>query len=197
MSQKLPVHNFEWIEDTSQFNEVFIKNYNEESDERYFLEVDIQYPEKLHELYNDLTFLPERKKVKKKSKSLLKPVTDKTEYVILIRNLKQALNHELILKKGHRMIKFNQKNWLKPHIDMNTELRQKAKNNFEEDFFKLMNNAVFGKTMENLRKHRNIKLVLTERRKNYLVLEPTYHTAKNFHKKFISYRNEKNSNINE
>ena len=95
------------------------------------------------------------------------------------------------------MIKFNQKNWLKPRIDMNTELRQKAKNNFEEDFFKLMNNAVFGKTMENLRKHRNIKLVLTERRKNYLVLEPNSHTTKIFHKKFIRNRNEKNSNINE
>ena len=95
------------------------------------------------------------------------------------------------------MIKFNQKTWLKPNIDINIKLRQKAKNNFEEDFFKLMNNAIFGKTMENLRKHRNIKLVLTERRKNYLVLEPNYHTTKIFHKKFISNRNEKNSNINE
>ena len=65
MSQKLPVNNFEWIKDTSQFNEDFIKNYNEESDEGYFLEVDVQYPEKLHELHNDLPFLPERMNIEK------------------------------------------------------------------------------------------------------------------------------------
>ena len=80
---------------------------------------------------------------------------DKTEYVIRIRNLKQTLNHRLVLKKVHRVIKFNQKASLQPYIDMNAKLRQNAKNNFEKDFFKLMNNAVFGETMENLRKHRN------------------------------------------
>ena len=77
-------------------------------------------------------------------------------------------------------MKFNQKAWRKPYIDMNTKLRQKAKNYFEKDFFKLMNNAVFRKTMENVRKHRNIKLVITERRRNYLVLEPNYYTTKFF-----------------
>ena len=107
MLQKLPVNNFEWIEDTSQFNEDFIKNYNEENDEGYFLKVDVQYLEKLHDLQNGLPFLPERMKIKKIEK-LVPNLHDKTEYFIHIRNLKQALNHGLVLEKVHRVIKFNQ-----------------------------------------------------------------------------------------
>ena len=103
---------------------------------------------------------------------------NKKKYVVHIRSLKQALNHGLILKKVHRVIQFNQEAWLKPYIDMNTELRKKVKNDFEKDFFKLMNNAVFGKTMENVRKHRDIKLVTTDRRRNQLAPEPNYHTIK-------------------
>ena len=103
-----------------------------------------------------------------------------------IKNLKQALNHGLILKKVHRVIKLNQKAWPKPYIDMNTKLRQKVKNNFEQYFFKPMNNAVFGKTMENVRKHRNIKLVTKERRRNYLVSEPNYHTTKYLAKELLA-----------
>ena len=105
---------------------------------------------------------------------------------IHIRNLKQALNHGLILKKVYRVIKFNEKAWLKLYIDMNTKLKQTTKINFEKNFSKLMNNAVFGKTMENVRKHRNIKLVTTERRKNYLVSEPNYHTTKFFTENLIA-----------
>ena len=179
MSQKFPVNKFEWIEDISSFNEDFIKNYNEESDEGYFLKVDGQCPEKLHELHNDLRFLPERMELEKVEK-LVASLHDKTEYLIHIRKLKQGLNNGLILKKVRGVIKFNQKTWLKPYIDTNTMLRQKAKNNFEKYFFKLMTNSVFRKTMENVRKHRNIKLVTTERRRNYLVSEPNYHTTKFF-----------------
>ena len=109
MLQKLPVNNFEWIEDTFQFNEDLIENYNEESDEGYFIEVDVPYPEKIHEDHNDLPLLPDRMKIEKVEK-LLTNLHDNnnTEYVIHKRNLKQALNHELVLKKVHRVIKFNQ-----------------------------------------------------------------------------------------
>ena len=86
-----------------------------------------------------------------KSEKLVTNLHDKIEYIIHIRNLKQELNHELILRKVHRVIKSNQKAWQKPYIDMNIKLRQKATNNFEKDFFKLMNNAAFGKTMENVK----------------------------------------------
>ena len=103
---------------------------------------------------------------------------DKNEYVVHIINLKQALSHGLILKKVHRVIKFNQKAWLEPYIKMNKDLRKIAKNDFENIFFKLMNNEVFGKTTDNVRKHRDIKLLTTESRRNCLVLEPNYHTTK-------------------
>ena len=95
-----------------------------------------------------------------------------------IRSLKHALDHGLILKKVHRVIQFNQEAWLKEYIDMNTELGQQAKNDFEKDFFKLMNNSVFGKTMENIGNHRDIKLVTTNKRRNYLLSKPNFQTEK-------------------
>ena len=127
MSQKLPVNGFKWVEKLSRFNEIFIKNYNENSDIGYFLEVDIDYPKELFNLHKDLPFLPERKKVNKVEK-LICSIEDKEKYVIHIRALKQALNHGLVLRKLPRVIKFNQNAWLKPYIEMNTKLRKEAKN---------------------------------------------------------------------
>ena len=115
-----------------------------------------------------------------KVENLVTNLHDKTEYVTYIRNLKQALNQGLVLKKVYRVIKFNQKAWLNLYIDMSSNLRKKAKYNLEKDFFKLMNNSIFEKTMENVGKNRNIKLVTTERRRNYLVSEPSYYTTKFF-----------------
>ena len=111
-----------------------------------------------------------------KCKKLLCNLLNINKYVIHIKSLKQALNHGLKFKKVHRIIEFNQKTWLKPYIDMNTELRKAADNDFEKDFYKLKNNAVFRKTMENVRKHRYIKLVTTDKKRNKLVSEPNYHT---------------------
>ena len=165
MSQKLLASGFKWKKNLSKFTKEFIKNYDEDSDKGYILEVDVgyskaeckaRYPENLYDLHSDLPFLPERMKINKCTK-LVCNLHDKKKYVVHIRPLKQALIHGLILKKVHRVIQFNQEAWLKPYIDMNTELRKKAKNDFEKDFFKLMNNAVFGKTIENARKHRDIK----------------------------------------
>ena len=141
------------------------------------LEVDVDYPSKLHKLHNDMPFLPGTMKIDKTQK-LVCNLHDKKKYVVHISILKQALDHGLKLKKVHRVIEFNQEAWLKKYIDMNTELRKKASNDFEKDFFKLMNNAVFGKTMENVRKHRDIKLVKTDHKRNKLVSEPNYHTVK-------------------
>ena len=103
-----------------------------------------------------------------------------------INALKQALNHGSRLIIAHRVFEFNQEAWLKPYIDMNTELEKEAKNGFEKIFFKLMNNSVFGKTMENVRKHRDIKLVTTEKRRLKLVSEPNYHTTKHFSENLIA-----------
>ena len=98
--------------------------------------------------------------------------------MVHIRALELALNHGLKLTKVHRIIQFDQEAWLKPYIDMNTELRKNAKNDFEKNFLKLMNNAVFGKAMENVRNHRDIKLVTSDKRRSILVSEPNYHSSK-------------------
>ena len=105
---------------------------------------------------------------------------DKKDYVDHIRSLKQALNNGLKIKKIHKLLEFNQRTSLKSYIDMNTNLRKNAKNDFDKDFFKLMNNAVDGKTMEDLRKYRIIKLVNNDEKRNKLVPESNYHTTKWF-----------------
>ena len=169
MSKKLPVNGFKWF-DSNKINENFIKNYDENNDKGYNLEVDVKYSKRLHELHSYLPFLSERMEVNK-CKKLVCNIFNKRKYVAHINALKQALNHGLKLKKNHRVIEFNQKEWLKPYIDMNTELRKAAKNDFEKDLFKLINNLVFGKTMENIRKHRDINLVTMDKKRSKLVSE--------------------------
>ena len=185
MSKKLPVNGFKWLdmsettaepsssERSNKINEDFIKSYNENNDKVYILEVDVKYPKRLHELHSDLPFLSEQMEVNKCNK-LVCNLFNKKKYVAHINALKQALNHGLKLKRIHRVIEFNQEAWLKPYIHMNTELRKVAKNDFEKDLFQLMNNSVFGKTMENIRKHRD--KASNDRQKKKLVSEPNYHT---------------------
>ena len=181
MSKKLPVDGFEWEEDLSTIDGDFIKNYDKDSDVGYFIEADVEYPKELHTLYSDLPFLPVSE-----CKKLICNLYDTKNYVDHISSLKQALNHGLIVKKVHRVIKFNQRAWIKEYIDMNTEYRMNAKNDFDKDFFKLMNNAVLGKNMENVRKHREIKLVTNDTKRNKLVSEPNYHTTKWFSENLLA-----------
>ena len=179
MSKTLPVNGFKWIDNNETagpvINEDFIKNYDENNDKGYIFEVDVKYPKRLHDLHSDLPFLSEQMEVNK-CKKLVCNLFNKKKYVAHINTLKQALNHGLKFKKIHRVIEFNQEAWLKPYIDMNTELRKLAINDFEKDLFKLMNNSVFRKTMENIRKHRDKKLVTTDKKRSKLVSEPNYHT---------------------
>ena len=153
MTEKLPVRRFKWVNDVSIIDEDFVKVYNKNDNKGYILDEDMDYPSKLQNLRSDLPFLPERM-ITNNTKKLVCNLNDKNNYIVHINLLKQALDHGLKLKKVHRVIKFEQEAWLKEYIDVNTELRKKATNDFEKDFFKLMNNAVFGKTMENVRKHR-------------------------------------------
>ena len=115
----------------------------------------------------------------------------------LHKNFKTSVNVRFKTKKVHKVFKFDQKPWLKPYIEMNTELREKAKNDFEKDFFKLMNNAVVGKPMENVRKHRDIKLVTTDERRNKLVSEPNCHAIKCFSGNLVAIEMKKNKSKNE
>ena len=107
MSQKLPGNGFKWVEDLSKFSEYFGKVIMKKLVKDFFFEVDVQYLENLYNLHNDLPFLPETRKIEKIEK-LVSNLNDKKEYVICIRNLKEAFNHRFVLKKVHKVIKFNQ-----------------------------------------------------------------------------------------
>ena len=177
MTEKFPVRGFKWVNDISKIDEDFVKDYNKNDNKGYILDVDIDYPSKLQNLHSDLPFLPERMIINN-TKKLVCNLNDKKNYIVHINVLKQVLDHGLKLRKVYRVIEFEQEAWLKEYIDVNTELRKKATNDIEKDFFKLMNNAVFGKTMENVRKHRDIKRVKTDKKRNKLVSEPNFHTMK-------------------
>ena len=173
MSQPLPTGEFKWVNDVSEFTSKKIGELVKHDSKGYLLEVDVKYLKELHDLHNDLPFMCEKMKINKVEK-LVPNLYDKKKYVIHIRASDQALIHGLILEKVHRVIEFNQSAWLKPYIDFNTERRKKAKNDFEKDFFKLMNNVVYGKTMENIRKHKDIKLVTNEKAYLRMVMKPNF-----------------------
>ena len=164
MSKSLPTHGFKWMKD----NELNIWEKTP-----CILEVDLEYPKELHDLHNDYPLAPEQIKVNKTEK-LTPNLWDKKNYVIHYENLKQCLKLGLKISNIHRGIKFKESQWLKKYIALNTDLRTKARNEFEKDFFKLMNNSVFGKTMENIRNRVDIKLVNDKNKAERLAAKPNF-----------------------
>ena len=170
MSGKLPTHGFKWL--TGGEMEKIYENRHNLNKIPCILEVDIEYPENLHDLHNDYPFCPEKVKCKNGVEKLIPNLRNKKKYVLHYKNLIQCLDMGLKVTCIHRGIKFVESEWMKPYIDKNTNLRAKAKNNFEKDFFKLMNNSVFGKTMENIRNRVDVKLVNTKEQLRKLVAKP-------------------------
>ena len=204
MSQYLPTGNFKWLSQ-KRIKKTNLGKYTENSDKGLILEVDLEYPQELHNLHNDFPLGPEKIKVAKDMLSdyckqiavkfnissglvhkLIPTLNDKEKYILHYRNLQLYLSLGLKLKKIHRVLQFDQSPWLKQYIDFNTQKRTNAKNSFEKDFFKLMNNSVFGKTMENIRKRVDVRLVTNKDKLLKLTSKPTYVSSKIFNENLVA-----------
>ena len=194
VSQYLPYANFKW------FNNVKLIMY---SSTGYMLEVDLQYPKELHLEHSYYPLAPEKINIQKEwssdycclkiesehdikigsIKKIVSNVMPKNNYVIHYRNLQQCLEKGLILRKVHRILKFKQKDWMKPYIDFNTQKRKEATKDADKNLFKLLNNAVYGKSMENFRKRIKIRIVKNEKDIVKQLSEPSYFSHKIFDKK--------------
>ena len=204
MSQYLPTGGFRWMSE-KQINNLDLAKYKENSKKGLILEVDLEYPKELHNLHNDYPLAAERVCVTKDMLSeyckkiaakynistglvskLVPTLRNKEKYVLHYRNLQLYLDLGLKINKVHRVLEFNQSPWLKQYIDFNTNKRKNAKNAFEKDFFKLMNNSVFGKTMENLRNRVDVRLVTDEKKLTKLASKPTYVSSKIFNDNLVA-----------
>ena len=204
MSQYLPTGNFKWLSQ-KKMDRLNLAEYAKDSEKGLILEVDLDYPKQLHDLHNSYPLAPEQIKVQKNMLSnyckqiaekynistglatkLIPTLNKKERYVLHYRNLQLYIDLGLKVSKIHRALEFDQSPWLKKYIDYNTQKRKYAKNAFEKDFFKLLNNAVFGKTMENLRKRVDVKLVTNEKQLNNLTSKPTYVSSKIFNENLVA-----------
>ena len=218
MSQPLPYGKLKWVyPDTSfyinELNEIVVCDtiIPKNKGIGHIYEVDLEYPEELHDLHNDYPCAAEKIKVSDDMLSdycreiknkfnissgnvnkLIPTLSDKKNYVLHEENLKLYISLGLKLKKIHRVLEFREKPWLKQYIDFNTEKRKNAKNAFEKDFFKLMNNSVFGKTMENIRKRCNIKLETDPDHFLRQTAKPTFVSCKIFHENLVAVHMKKN-----
>ena len=176
MSKPLPTHGFKWME---------VRELETWENHSCILEVDLEYPKSLHDLHSDYPLAPEQIEVNKVLKLILN-LGDKKKYILHYENLKQYLTLGLKLTNIHRGIKFEESLWLKKYIALNTELRTKAKNEFKKDFFKLMNNSVFGKTMENIRNRVDIKLVNNKKQAEKLSAKPNFNHCNIFSEDLVA-----------
>ena len=204
MSQYLPTGGFKWMKQ-EHIDKLDLSKYKEDSKKGLIVEVDLEYPKELHDLHNDYPLAAEKIKVtndmlSKYSKQiaekygistglvskLIPTLSNKEKYVFHYRNLQLYIDLGLKVTKVHRVLEFNQSPWLKQYIDFNTEKRKNAKNSFEKDFFKLMNNSVFGKTMENIRKRVDVRLITDEKKFLKYVSKPTYVSSKIFNENLVA-----------
>ncbi|GBN36509.1 hypothetical protein AVEN_10571-1 [Araneus ventricosus] len=170
MSQFLPYGGFKWGN-----TNIDVTKIPDDSDKGFIIECDLQYPEYLHHLHSDLPLAAQNRiPDASKQRKLLTTLYDKEHYVVHYKVLKQFLQLGIKLKKVHRILQFDQSPWLKKYIDLNTEMRSKATNDFENDFYKLMNNSVFGKTMENIRKRLDIRLCCNSQKAEKLIAKPNF-----------------------
>ena len=178
MSKNLPTHGFEWMSNDE---------LNDWRSIPSILEVDLEYPRELHDLHNDYPLAPENITPESSTVPKLIPnLNDKVKYIVHYENLKLYESLGLKITKIHRGIKFEESAWLKKYIDLNTDLRTKATNDFEKDFFKLMNNSVFGKTMECIENRVDIKLVCDEKEAIKLTAKPNYDSRTIFDENLIA-----------
>ena len=190
MSQQLPTHGFSWmknitVEKVMDIMEKASSSMSNHGRKGYIFEVDLEYPPGLWESHNDYPLAPEKMIVNGVEK-LICHFKPRKNYVVHYRNLRQYLEMGMRLTAVHRGISFYQSSWMEPYIRKNTELRKTAANSFEKDFFKLMNNSVFGKTIENIRKRQNIILIDDRKKAAKLTSRPNFDRATIFDKNLIA-----------
>lgn len=184
MSCPLPYSSIKWV---NNIQNIDLMNISDDSEVGYIYEVDLEYPDSLHECHNDLPFCVQNKKVNQsKFSKLIADLTPKQNYVIHYKNLQQCIKNGLKLIRIHRVLQFKQSRWLQKYIDLNNQHRTLATSDFEKNFFKLMNNSVFGKTMENVDKRKDVKIVTSwgSHKKRLgaraLIAKPNFHSLTKF-----------------
>ena len=199
MSQYLPTHGFKWVKldtECSEFWTEYVLQQEDCQDTGYFFEVDLEYPEELHDTHDQYPLAPEHLEIKEDMLSdfqkklaqdldvkvggtkLCLTLLDKKHYICHYRNLKLYLQKGMKIQQVRRVLEFQQSPWIKSYIDLNTRLRQEAQNKFEQNFAKLMNNSFFGKTCEDVRKYKDFKIALNEKRATKLINKTTFKRSK-------------------